>query len=411
MACAAPATARSKPYSPTPTPQNNGHLPPFPASVPLDRSKIPLQEVTFGTYKNLLSSGPYPVRVVPRPKPDGLNVTDRTKVPTTGTVHDYDERGGYGYIVPDEHPNGEEYFIVHRKSLRKPQDSLKEGDRVVFFTEEVPRGTLAIDVHLEFEESDLRPETSEGMIGQIEDTRYDKNFGFISLPGARRAFFHTTSLVDSTTKPPTGSAVQCNLIMTHNGLQARDVVVISQSNDVLPEQSPRKLQSEFLLPQAVLARDDRDYRTARKLYEQGLKEQPSVQLVLSYAAMEKNLRNLADAMKIYEEGIRLFPRVSKLHEDAGVLASSMSQLEKAIDLLSAALELCRTTTQGGEKGVLLALARVQYQRADRNSLTRAIEFYEAARTASGRRGAGNLPAIDHLSMNLAKIRLQHCAFQ
>ena len=123
--------------------------------------------------------------------------------------------------------------------------------------------------------------------------------------------------------------------------------------------------------------------------------------------MEKNLRNLADAMKIYEEGIRLFPRVSKLHEDAGVLASSMSQLEKAIDLLSAALELCRTTTQGGEKGVLLALARVQYQRADRNSLTRAIEFYEAARTASGRRGAGNLPAIDHLSMNLAKIRLQH----
>ena len=334
-------------------------------------------------------------------------MTEEARIPTTGTVHDYDERGGYGYIIPDEPKNGGKYYIVHRKSLRNPQNSIKEGDRVIFSTENVPRGTLAIDVRPEFEESDLQPETSEGMVGRVTDTRYEKNFGFISLHEGRRAFFHTSSLVDPKNKPPIGSTVQCNLITPHKGLQARDVVVISESNNVLQEQGPRKLHSEFLLPQAVLARDVRDYRKARKLYEQGLKEQPSVQLVLSYAAMEKNLGNFSDAMKIYEKGIALFPRVSKLHEDAGVLATSMSQLEKAIALLSTALELCRTTTQGGEKGVLLALARVHYRRADRNSLASAVEYYEAARTASGRRSAGDLPARDNLSMNLAKIRLQH----
>ena len=48
-------------------------------------------------------------------------------MPTTGTVHDYDERGGYGYIIPDEPKNEEKYYIVHRKSLRSPQNSIKEG--------------------------------------------------------------------------------------------------------------------------------------------------------------------------------------------------------------------------------------------------------------------------------------------
>ena len=112
-------------------------------------------------------------------------------------------------------------------------------------------------------------------------------------------------------------------------------------------------------------------------------------------------------MKVYQKGIDLFPDVSKLHEDAGVLAGSMGQLEKAILFLTKALELCRTTTQGGEKGVLLALARTHCQRGDHQSLKKAVDFYERARRVSSSRSTGDIPSKDDMAMNLAKIRVQH----
>ena len=52
-----------------------------------------------------------------------------------------------------------------------------------------------------------------------------------------------------------------------------------------------------LLAQAILARDNRNYGEAVRLYELGLLQSPTVQLVTSYAAFEKN-RNQKSAAAI-----------------------------------------------------------------------------------------------------------------
>ena len=330
------------------------------------------------------------------------------RLPLSGTVHEYDEHDGHGWILPDSTDGSGQLFIVHRHSLRNFHALLRPGDRVTFQTELVPRGILATDVHPEMEQSDMAPEVSEGMIGEVHQQHYDKGFGFIAFSDGRSAFFHVSYLPNPATPPPVGSTVQCNLVRTAKGTQARDIAILPNAPAPAPNPTPGpSISAHHLLPQAVLARDSRDYPKARDLYERGLREDPSVQLVLSYAAMEKNLQRRTDAMLVYERGIALFPRSSKLREDAGVLSASMGETDKSIVLLTKALELCRATTQGGEKGVLLALARVFYQRGDTASLRNSVHNYQAAHATSGRKESGMLPAKDQLAMNLAQIRLQH----
>ena len=336
--------------------------------------------------------------------------TPSDRVPLSGTVRTYFERAGYGYIEPDDESSQVELLLVNRRSLRPPHTSLTKGDRVTFYTEQIPRGTLATDVHPEMEQIDQHPELSEGGVGYIAATHYDRGFGFIQLVDGRYPFFHLTYLEHPTRLPPLGARVQCNVVTTHKGLQARDIAIVSASfpDEVAQTLAQHTTPPTNLLAQAVLARDSKDYTRARKLYEQGLRENPSLQLILSYAAMEKNLRRRLQAMAAYERGIALFPKTSKLYEDAGVLASTMGLADRAIQLLTKALQLCRTTTQGGEKGVLLALARIYYHRGDGASLRDSITHYEEARQTSGKKGPGNrLSNSDTLALNIAKIRLQH----
>src|SRR3546814_10018253 len=87
-----------------------------------------------------------------------------------GTVESYNEGGGFGYIRPDERTEAEALLLVHRRSLRDRNTVLREGDRVIFSTAEVPRGTLATDVHQEMEQSELHPKLSEGVVVKIAYT-------------------------------------------------------------------------------------------------------------------------------------------------------------------------------------------------------------------------------------------------
>jgi len=121
--------------------------------------------------------------------------------------------------------------------------------------------------------------------------------------------------------------------------------------------------------------------------------------------MEKNTNRKQAAMAVYHRGIEVFPKVAKLREDAGILAASMGDIPRAIELLDAALYLSRSSHQAGEKGVLLALARIHTRHGGRDALGKAVEYYKAARVAPGR--TQDLTSSDLLAMNIARVRLQH----
>ena len=264
-------------------------------------------------------------------------------------------------------------------------------------------GTVAADVRREIEQFELHPESTEGVIGRIGP------HGSILLADGRKAALHADYLSSTLEPLASGDNVQCNLIATEHGLQAIDIAVIPALDIHSDRTGVRGTDTTHdLLAQAVLARDRGDYAEARSLYNRGLVECPSVQLVLSYAAMEKSRNRKSEAMRIYQYGIQRYPTMSKLREDAGMLAASIGRSKDAIELLTSALELCRTTSQGGEKGVLLALARVHYrQQESQDGLRTSLEYYRAAQRARSRKRSSSLSPNDRLAMNLAEIRLKH----
>ena len=136
-----------------------------------------------------------------------------------------------------------------------------------------------------------------------------------------------------------------------------------------------------------------------------MRESPSIQLILSFAAMEKNRRRNTEARRIYEDGIRLFPDIAKLREDAGVLAASQRDYQRAIVHLEEALAICRRTDQGGEKGVLLGLAHPLSDREPKFTKGEHTLLRAGANAIRSRRT--RLPEADLLRLNLTRIRTQH----
>jgi tetratricopeptide (TPR) repeat protein len=270
------------------------------------------------------------------------------------------------------------------------------GDKVRYTTQVVSRGILAKDVHKASSDEGLF-DLKDRLRGTIKIYFPDRGFGFIRSDTISEAiYFHRSDVGGDVVPVP-------DLITT---FRLADNDSEPHAQDLLFESTDAASEAHNWLAQAILARDSRQLDHSANLYEKGLRLTPSVQLVLSYAAMEKNRNRKQAAMRIYREGIRLFPQNAKLHEDAGVLAASLGDYARALTLLEDALRLCRSTQQGGEKGVLLALARTHYSIDTIGSLADAIKRYEEALRVFGQ-GATRLPEYDLLAMNLAKIRTQH----
>jgi cold shock CspA family protein/tetratricopeptide (TPR) repeat protein len=322
----------------------------------------------------------------------------RTSEYFRGTIREYDQAAGFGFIQPDESQGLDKLLLVHSKSLRSRNTSLEVGDRVLFMTELVPTGILATDVHPELVEDETTQASLESVSGIVKDFNVPRSFGFIRLSDKREAFFHISYVADRPERILIGSSVTCNIVRTERGLQAQNVTI--QDAPFVPNAG-----SDYLA-QAILARDNRQYDQAVILYERGIRETPSVQLILSYAAMEKNRHRTPDAIKIYETGIRLFPENAKLREDLGILAASQKDYRTGIMRLEEALAICRKSNQGGEKGVLVGLARTHYQIESVTSLLQSIRYYTQAQTLFGQ-GLTRLPEADLLRLNLARIRTQH----
>lgn len=326
----------------------------------------------------------------------------------SGSVDQYDDRMGYGYITPDEPGSEGERLLVHRRSLRIPGMPLSPGDRVIFKSEVVPRGLLAADVHFEL----LDPDSDEAFQGRISTIQFDRGFGFITDDNDDRIFFHFSQLADPDQPPPVETAVSFKKQWTNRGMQAfrvapLDMPLPSTASGGIPNVVPLK---ENYLAQAILARDNKRLDEAAKLYEKGLTQSPSVQLITSYASMEKNRNRRTDAIRIYEEGLRVFPNNIKLFEDAGLLAASMGEFKKALELLSRGLALSQNTAQGGDRIFLLAIARIHARRDSGHAdLEEAWKYYNLAKEAfaSSRHGKAAFPRDDLLVMDIVSIRLQH----
>ncbi|WP_400563941.1 hypothetical protein ACFELC_19225 [Pseudomonas aeruginosa] len=154
------------------------------------------------------------------------------------------------------------------------------------------------------------------------------------------------------------------------------------------------------MAQAVIARDNRQYDLAEKLFRKAFEASPSLQVILSFAAMEKNRGRKREAMEVYREGLKKVS-VRKLYEDAATLAISLKLFSEARSLLTRALENSKPGTQGG---IYLLLGRNAFKEGTIASLREAVSYYERAiQTLS----PGSFPPSDLRSLNIARLRGQH----
>lgn len=248
--------------------------------------------------------------------------------------------------------------------------------------------------------------------GVVEEFRDRSGYGYIkaesdpSLPTDDLLLVHRRSLRTRSDVLRRGDRVCFTVNIVPTGFLATDVyldpVQEQEAEDEIPVSLEPTVEGSEILSKAMLARDNKDYDLATELYEKGLKQCPTVQMVLSYAAMERSRRRKENAERIYAEGIRRFPHSAKLREDAGVLAASLGKYVEAVQLLEQALPLTKRTGQG-TKGVLLLLARTNYRLGTIPALKIAISYYEQARTC----GKPDIPSSDLLKLNIARIRTQH----
>lgn len=254
------------------------------------------------------------------------------------------------------------------------------------------------------------PEFFTGVVRTFDDRA---GYGYIavdqnqSLDSTRRLLVHRYSLKDRSACLRRGDAVRFRTEVVQTGELATDVELLSSEADENPEEaiSLATLTGEQLRDfksLALIARDSRRYDEAVRLYENGMARQPSIPLILSYAAMEKNRNRRREAMRIYMRGIEKFPRSAKLYEDAGVLALSMGETSEAITLYEKALTYAQKARQGA-KGVLLKLAEAHYAIATVPSLSRALHYFRKASEL----GRNPLSRDAILQMNIAAVRTQH----
>lgn len=323
-----------------------------------------------------------------------------------GTVESFDDRAGYGFIVADDADFDGEKLLVHRYSLADRGVQLTAGSRVSFRVRTVQTGKLAYDVTLvlgEYEAQDVTGTVE--FLGVIDQYFPERGFGFVMMEDKRKAFFHFSYLEDPDWLPIKGARVRFNLGESIRGLRAYrlcpDVSFPESSQTMAPA-----TKAQDILARAILARDSKQYDESIRLYELGMVNSPTVQLVLSYAAMEKNRNRKEQAMHVYERGISLFPKNAKLREDAGMLAYSLGEHDHATKLLSEALDLCKRTGQAGQRGVLLAMARNYNRIGGRHALRKCIESYEAA-VKLFKNAQSSIPQGDRLIASIARIILQH----
>ncbi len=112
------------------------------------------------------------------------------------------------------------------------------------------------------------------------------------------------------------------------------------STAVSPEDTLSRLKtpSEYLAA-ALLYREQKRSKDARRIYQEGLERAPGVQLVLSFAAFERGANRPEAARKVYRKGVALFPNHQKLHEDAGVLELKTGHPGQATKYFERALAL------------------------------------------------------------------------
>ncbi len=185
--------------------------------------------------------------------------------------------------------------------------------------------------------------TSKRILGKVKTFNQKTGYGFILADDGREVFVHAVDTENYGQYLKSGHRVEFEIRHVPQGLQAYNVVIVRKEAQSDSFQTPVAVPSkpapviskkaQIAFEQALAARELGDFKRARELFENAIRQGPFLNVFQAYAAMEEK-ENPQNAMRVLEKGIQSFP-------DAGILYNDYAMLKRRLGDLSGAIEALR----------------------------------------------------------------------
>lgn len=186
-------------------------------------------------------------------------------------------------------------------------------------------------------------QTPKRILGKVKTFNPKTGYGFILTDDGRDVFVHAVDVENYGQYLKSGYRVEFEIRRVPKGWQAYNVVIVrkkAQSDfPQAPVTTPSKpapvisKRAQVAFEQALAARELGDFKRARDLFEEAIRQGPFLNAFQAYAAMEEK-ENPQNAMRVLEKGIQSFP-------DAGILYNDYAMLKRRLGDLSGAIEALR----------------------------------------------------------------------
>lgn len=178
--------------------------------------------------------------------------------------------------------------------------------------------------------------------GKVKTFNSKTGYGFIRAEDGRDIFVHAVDVEDYGQSLRSGHRVEFEVRRVPKGWQAYNVVIVrkkgqpesSQTPTVIPRKPTPVIskRAQIAFEQALAARELGDFKRARDLFEEAIRQGPFLNVFQAYAAMEEK-ENPQNAARVFERGIQFFPDAGILYNDYAMLKRRLRDLPGAIEVL------------------------------------------------------------------------------
>lgn len=185
------------------------------------------------------------------------------------------------------------------------------------------------------------------ILGKVKTFNPKTGYGFIVADDGRDVFVHAVDVENYGQSLKRGDRVEFEIRRVPKGWQAYNVVIVRkkaqsdspQTSVTIPSKPTPVIskRAQVAFEQALAARELGDFKRARELFEEAIRQGPFLNVFQAYAAMEEK-ENPQNAMRVLEKGIQSFPDAGILYNDYAMLKRRLGDLSGAVEALRAGLK-------------------------------------------------------------------------
>lgn len=220
------------------------------------------------------------------------------------------------------------------------------------------------------------------ILGKVKSFNPKTGYGFIVADDGREVFVHAVDVENYGQYLRSGHRVEFDIRRVPKGWQAYDVVIVSKKAQSDPISAPAvqsrpapviSKKAQIAFEQALAARELGDFKRARELFEEAIRQGPFLNVFQAYAAMEEK-ENPQNAIRVLEKGIQLFPDAGILYNDYAMLKRRQGDLQSAASILRQGL----SAAPAFERQFHSSLANILYELGGEENLAEAAAHQKQA---------------------------------